>query len=48
MQPNQADYLAHLLARIPGASGTGDVVYWLAYLFVVCAILYVSLRLKQV
>jgi ABC-type transport system involved in multi-copper enzyme maturation permease subunit len=48
MQPNQADYLAHLLARIPGASGTGDVVYWLAYLFVVCAILYASLRLKQV
>jgi hypothetical protein len=48
MQPNQADYLAHLLARIPGASGTGDVVYWLAYLFVVCAIPYASLRLKQV
>jgi hypothetical protein len=41
-------YLADQLSRIPGASGSGDAVYWLAYLLVVCAILYVALRRKQV
>ena len=48
IQPDPQQYLAHLLARIPGASGGGDIVFWLAYLAVVCALLYVALRRKQV
>ena len=48
IQPNPAQYLADQLSRIPGASSTGDAVHWLAYLFVVSAILYVALRRKQV
>jgi ABC-type transport system involved in multi-copper enzyme maturation permease subunit len=48
MKPSPALYLADQLSRIPGASGSGDAVYWLAYLLVVCAILYVALRRKQV
>jgi ABC-type transport system involved in multi-copper enzyme maturation permease subunit len=48
MRPSPAQYLADELSRIPGASGSGDAVYWLAYLVVVCAILYVALRRKQV
>jgi hypothetical protein len=48
MQPTPAEYLAHELARIPGASSSGEVVYWFAYLTVICALLYVALRRKQV
>ncbi len=48
IQPNPGQYLADQLSRIPGASGPGDAVYWTAYLLVVCAILYVALRRKQV
>lgn len=48
MKPTPALYLADQLSRIPGASGGGDAVYWLAYLLVVCAILYIALRRKQV
>jgi ABC-type transport system involved in multi-copper enzyme maturation permease subunit len=36
------------LDSIPGASGNGDIAYWLAYLAVLCVILYVALRRKQV
>jgi ABC-type transport system involved in multi-copper enzyme maturation permease subunit len=48
MKPSPAEYLANELARIPGASGGGEIVYWFAYLTVVCALLYVALRRKQV
>jgi ABC-type transport system involved in multi-copper enzyme maturation permease subunit len=48
MQPTPAEYLAHELARLPGASSSGEVVYWFAYLTVICALLYVALRRKQV
>src|SRR5262249_50795195 len=36
------------LAAIPGASSAGDVVAWFAYLAVVCGLLYVAVRRKQV
>lgn len=36
------------LAAIPGASSVGDVVVWFAYLAVLCGLLYVALRRKQV
>jgi ABC-type transport system involved in multi-copper enzyme maturation permease subunit len=42
------NYLADLLARIPGPSGSADIVYWFAYLTIVCAVLYLALRQKQV
>src|SRR5207245_8586450 len=48
MQPSPAQYLADQLSRTPGASGSGDAAYWLAYLLVVGAILYMALRRKQV
>ncbi|MGH7761059.1 MAG: hypothetical protein ACREOY_06550 [Candidatus Dormibacteraceae bacterium] len=48
LQATPAQILADELSRIPGASGPGDVVYWLAYLCVVSAVLYVALRRKQV
>jgi ABC-type transport system involved in multi-copper enzyme maturation permease subunit len=48
MRPTPAAYLAHELKNIPGASGSGEIVYWLAYLTVACAILYVALRRKKV
>jgi len=44
--PSQA--LAQELARLPVASGAGDVVYWFAYLMVLSTILYVAIRRKQV
>ena len=46
--PDPQHYLAGELARIPGASASGDFVYWSAYLVVLCAILYLALRRKQV
>jgi len=46
--PHPSQYLAQELAHIPGASGTGDIVYWFAYLVVVCVALYLALRRKQV
>lgn len=48
MKPTPAAYLASELARIPGASGNGEIVYWLAYLALVCVILYIALRRRQV
>jgi ABC-type transport system involved in multi-copper enzyme maturation permease subunit len=36
------------LDSIPGASGNGDIVYWLAYLAVLCVLLYLAVRRKQV
>ncbi len=40
--------LADILASIPSASGSGEIIYWLAYLAVLCVILYVAVRRKQV
>jgi ABC-type transport system involved in multi-copper enzyme maturation permease subunit len=48
MRPTPAAYLANQLAGIPGASGGADIVYWVAYLAVLCALLYAALRFKQV
>ena len=45
---NQAQALAQELARLPVASGAGDIVYWFAYLMVLCTILYLAIRRKQV
>jgi len=45
---NQAQALAQELARLPFASSAGDIVYWFAYLMVLCTILYVAIRRKQV
>lgn len=36
------------LSAVPSASGLGDVAAWLAYLVIVCALLYLALRRKQV
>jgi ABC-type transport system involved in multi-copper enzyme maturation permease subunit len=46
--PKPAQYLAQELARLPAASGLGDIVYWCAYLLVVSAILYFAIRRKEV
>jgi hypothetical protein len=48
MQPSPAAYLANELSRIPGASGSGEIVYWAAYLVAVMAVLYLAVRYKQV
>jgi len=48
MRPTPAEYLAHQLAGIPGASGAGEIAYWLAYVVVACVLLYAALRFKQV
>jgi len=48
MRPTPAAYLANQLANLPGASAAGDVVYWFGYVVVLCALLYVALRFKQV
>lgn len=36
------------LDRIPGASGSADILFWFAYLIVICAVLFWSVRRKQV
>jgi ABC-type transport system involved in multi-copper enzyme maturation permease subunit len=36
------------LSAIPGASSAGDVLVWLTYLILVCGLLYLALRRKQV
>jgi len=36
------------LAGVPGASGAGDLLFWAAYFAVLCALLYLALRRKQV
>jgi ABC-type transport system involved in multi-copper enzyme maturation permease subunit len=46
--PDPQKYLAQELARIPGASSGGDIVYWFAYVVALCAVLYLVLRRKQV
>ena len=48
MRPTPAAYLANQLASIPGASANGDVVFWFGYVVVLCGLLYVALRFKQV
>jgi ABC-type transport system involved in multi-copper enzyme maturation permease subunit len=40
--------LAESLARVPGASPPGEVFYWIAYLVVLCSLLYLAVRRKQV
>jgi ABC-type transport system involved in multi-copper enzyme maturation permease subunit len=36
------------LDRVPGASGSADIVFWFAYVVVICAVLFWSVRRKQV
>lgn len=48
MRPSPAQYLATELARLPGASATGDIVYWAGYLLVVGVLLYAAVWRKQV
>jgi len=37
-----------VLSGVPGASSTGEIAFWFAYLALLCALLYLALRRKQV